>query len=54
MEACPDCWFRYNVTPLINKVQQDLAAYLGVEDWQDLVFTLNASHGVNAVLRYEL
>eukprot|EP01084_Bolivina_argentea_P043673 80439_1 len=51
IESCPDAWFRFNRTPSINNVQKQLAKYLNIDDWNDLVFTLNASHGENAVLR---
>ena len=51
IEECPDCWMRYERYTAINGVQSQLAEYLGIEDWNDLVFTINASHGVNSVLR---
>ncbi|ETO35417.1 hypothetical protein RFI_01646 [Reticulomyxa filosa] len=57
IESCPDCWFR-NISPnsfnrqsYLTSLLQRLARYLGIENWEDLVFITNASHGVNAVLR---
>eukprot|EP01084_Bolivina_argentea_P248164 415088_1 len=51
IEACPTCWFRYDRTDTLNTLLQRLAEYLGIEDWTDLAYIINASHGMNAVLR---
>lgn len=50
MEACPDCWFRYEVYKKVDAVRARLAALIGA-DPLDLVFVPNASNGVNAVIR---
>lgn len=51
IESCPTCWFRRNRVNTLNEVLMRLAEYLGIEDWTDLAYIINASHGMNAVLR---
>eukprot|EP01083_Nonionella_stella_P225504 801650_1 len=36
---------------LQRETLQLLAEYLGIENWEDLVFVDNASHGINAIIR---
>jgi selenocysteine lyase/cysteine desulfurase len=50
MEENPDKWFRYEVYNEMDQVRKIVADYVGA-DSEDVVFVLNASHGVNAVLR---
>jgi isopenicillin-N epimerase len=49
-ESCPDCFYRYTARPLLSKVLNSLANYVGA-DAADVVFIENASEGVNTVLR---
>ena len=51
IESCPTCWFRRNRDNTLKEVLKRLADYLGIEDWEDLAYIINASHGMNAVLR---
>jgi len=50
VELKPDVWYRYEVYPAVNKVRKQLATYIGADE-EDVVFVINASHGVNAVIR---
>ena len=50
IESCPTCWFRNRTFPL-NELLKRLAKYLNIKDWKDLAYIINASHGMNAILR---
>ena len=51
MNNCPDCWYRYIQLKHLNNAQIAIADYIGVEDWQNIVFIPNASNGINTILR---
>ena len=50
MEANPELFIRYWVYGLLDQSRAALARYIGCRP-EDLAFVLNASHGMNAVLR---
>src|SRR4051794_38090857 len=50
VERCPDCFFRYDVWPAMDAQRAAVAQYLNANA-EDVAFVINASHGVNAVLR---
>jgi selenocysteine lyase/cysteine desulfurase len=50
VEENPDRWYRYHVYSEMDDAREIVANYVGA-DKEDIVFVLNASHGVNAVLR---
>ena len=51
ISQCPDCFYWTKRNSLLSQVQSKVANYLGVSDPKDIVFVINASHGINAVLR---
>ncbi len=48
---CPECFFSFDRQNELTQSLQLLAEYLGIEEWEDLVFVDNASQGINTVLR---
>eukprot|EP01084_Bolivina_argentea_P117376 208470_1 len=50
MESCPECW-NLKRDSFAEETLRNLAKYLGIEDYKDLSFIINVSHGVNAVFR---
>eukprot|EP01084_Bolivina_argentea_P224018 378905_1 len=51
LNKSPDRWFRHRELKYLNNVQKLIAAYIGIQNWMDLVFIPNASYGCNAILR---
>ena len=49
--TCPQCYFNLNREDELSQTLQLLAEYLGIQDWEDLVFVDNASQGINTVLQ---
>ena len=43
LNNCPDCWFRYIELKHLNKAQRAIANYIGVRNWQNIVFIPNTS-----------
>ena len=47
----PHVWDDVNSTHIMDVLRQDIAQYLGIPNHNDLVFTINASHCLMAVIR---
>eukprot|EP01084_Bolivina_argentea_P014404 26899_1 len=47
----PHSWNDVYSVAIMNLLRQQIATYLGIHDMSELVFTINASHGMNAVIR---
>jgi selenocysteine lyase/cysteine desulfurase len=50
IEANPDLFHRIEFMPLLRSVRERLARFIGA-DTDECVLVMNASHGVNTVLR---
>eukprot|EP01083_Nonionella_stella_P013657 38410_1 len=51
IERCPSCWMLYERDDYLVPLLREVARYLNVENYEDLVFIMNASNGINAVLK---
>ena len=47
----PHLWDDVYAVSIMDTLRSEMANYLGIPDKDDLVFTINTSHGINAVIR---
>lgn len=47
----PHLWDDVYSQIIMNLLRQEMANYLGITNLNDLVFTINTSHGINAIIR---
>eukprot|EP01084_Bolivina_argentea_P092579 166545_1 len=51
IEECPSCWMFWDRKEILPGVVKQMADYLNIKDVSELLFAINASHALNAIIR---